>query len=162
MIKIVVAADLNNAIGRKGRLPWRLKADMCYFRMLTMGQTVLMGRRTYESIGKALAGRWNVVLTKDIAFDAPDIEVAHSLEEALLYHTPKNRDIFVIGGESLYRELWEEADEIYLTKVHTKVKGADTFVPEIDTTLYRAVSRTAHPKDEDNEYACEFIKYIRK
>jgi len=162
MIRIVVAADLNNAIGKGGKLPWRLKDDLRMFRQITMGGTVVMGRITYQSIGRALPGRSNIVLSLDPYFDAPDSEVARSIHEIMVLHNGSNEVLNIIGGASVYNKFWNKADEICLTRVNTRIDGADVFIPAIDTSLYDCIKRVSHGIDEDNEYSFEFQIYRRK
>lgn len=161
LICIIVAADENNAIGRGGKLPWHLREDMKYFKKITMSRAVLMGRKTFESIGKPLAGRWNVVLTRDLKFDSPNIEVAHSPQEAIHLYGAGN-PMFIIGGEQIYKEFWSCADLIYLTRVHTKVEGADAYIPEIDETKYSLLDSKDVKADEHNDFDMTFEIWRRK
>ena len=163
MITIIVAADENNAIGKGGKLPWHLGEDMRRFRVHTAGNIVLMGRKTYESIGKALPNRTNVVISSSKEFHPEDAIVLRSMADVMKFYLDNlDKDIMVIGGASLYRYFWYVADCIILTRVRTKVIGADTFVPKIDEECYEQVWCEAHDKDEKNDYPMEFIYYKRK
>ena len=155
VIALVVAMGENRAIGRGGDLPWHLRSDMRFFRRVTMGKPVLMGRRTFKSLPRVLDGRLNIVLTRDRGFVAPDAVMAHSLEEGLqaaresCSRTGAN-EIMVIGGEDVFREVLPQTGRIYLTEVHAAPE-ADTWFPQLDENMWREVSRKRHeagPKDD--------------
>ena len=138
----------NGAIGRGGDLPWHLRSDMRYFREITMGKPVIMGRRTFKSLPRVLDGRLNIVLTRDRGFVAPDAVMAHSLEEGLDAARASAKrtgadEIMIIGGEDVFREVLPQADRIYLTEVHA-APDADTWFPDLDASEWREVSREAH------------------
>jgi len=158
----VVAASQNNIIGRNGALPWRLPADLAHFKRLTMGAAILMGRKTYDSIGRPLPGRKSIVLTRDTAWRAihEEVLVAGSLERAIALATQtdtQNKDeFFIIGGGEIYRITLPQADRIYLTRVHTTVVEGDATFPELDPTEWRLTSSQSHPADERNEHTCTF------
>lgn len=155
VIALVVAMGENRAIGRGGDLPWRLSSDMRYFRKITMGKPVLMGRRTFKSLPRVLDGRLNIVLTRDSGFVAPDAVVAHNLEEGLAAARASAKrtgaaEIVIIGGEDVFREILPQAGRIYLTEVHAS-PDADTWFPDLDMSEWREISREAHeagPKDD--------------
>lgn len=162
-MNIIVAAAENNAIGFKGGMPWHLRADLQYFKATTMGHTVIMGRKTYESIGRPLPGRRNIVVTRDVLFHiSPEvmsnlkpgtsIEVYHELDE-VIERAPK--DSFVIGGAQIYNQLWNEADAIYLTRVHAEVQEFDASVPPIPTD-FKLISSQDVAADENNDYPVTF------
>ena len=153
MITFIVAIDRNRAIGAGGRIPWRLPADLKRFRKLTMGHRVVMGRKTYESIGKPLSGRENIVVTRRADFQAPGCTVVHDLESAL-------RDGFVIGGGELYAQALPRARKAYVTEVDTEVQGADTFFPELDSG-WKLVEDESREADADNPFRCRFLTYER-
>ena len=159
ILSIIVAAAGNGVIGRDNGLVWRLSSDLKHFKSLTTGHTVLMGRRTYESIGKALPNRRNIVITGNPAFHADGCEVAHGIEEALAM-TRDEEEVFVTGGGMIYRELWERADRLYLTVVHTVVEG-DTRIPAVLPGRWREVGREEHKADEKNEFDYSFVTYER-
>lgn len=147
-------------IGVDNTLPWRLPADLRHFRQLTTGHHVIMGRRNYESIGRPLPERINIVVTRNSAYQAPGCRVRHSLEEAL-DDTGDDPEVFVIGGAEIYRQALPRADRIYLTLVHAQVPG-DTYFPEFDRGEWKEVRRTRHEADEKNPYACSFTVYDRE
>jgi dihydrofolate reductase len=155
VIALVVAMAENRAIGHGGDLPWHLHSDMRYFRAITMGKPVIMGRRTFKSLPRVLDGRLNVVLTRNAAFEAPGAIMAYDLEEALDVARKATRksgadEIMIIGGEDVFREVLPQAGRIYLTEVHA-APPADTWFPELDGREWREVSREAHaagPKDD--------------
>ncbi|MFZ5816976.1 MAG: dihydrofolate reductase [Bacillota bacterium] len=147
MIALVAAMGRNGVIGREGRMPWHLPAEMKHFRRVTRGQVVVMGRKTYESIGGPLKGRTNIVLTRDPSYRAPGCEVVHALEELLL----EERPLYVIGGAELYRQFLPHADRLILTRIHHDFEG-DTFFPKIDPAQWRLTAAEPHPRDEQNEY----------
>lgn len=157
MIALVWAMGSNRAIGRDGKMPWYLSADLIHFRKLTRGKVVVMGRKTFESIGEALPKRTNVVLTRDPAFAAPDCEVVHSVDEVLRDERP----VFIIGGAELYRQFLPHADTLHITRIHAEFEG-DTFFPEYDESAWELTSSTFRPKDEKNPYDCTFDVYVRR
>ncbi|MGI9455824.1 MAG: dihydrofolate reductase [Aeoliella sp.] len=165
ILSLIVAVAENNVIGRGGDLPWRLSADLARFKQLTMGHALVMGRKTYESIGRPLPGRVSIVLTRQANFDVGDGQVitAKSLDEAiaLVPNTTMNpSELFVIGGAEIYRETIPRADRLYRTLVHAKPQG-DALLPEIDWSEWRLVESTGYPADERNEYAVTWEKLER-
>ncbi len=157
-LSIIVAAAENDVIGKSNRLIWRLSADLKRFKMLTAGHTVLMGRKTFESIGKALPGRRNVVISRDTSFVASGCETVASIEEAMAL-VKGDDEVFIIGGGTIYNLFWNKADKLYLTRVHVRVEG-DTFIPSIDVRQWREVKKEEFKADEKNEYGYSFIDYI--
>lgn len=158
-VSIIAAMAENRVIGVNNTLPWRLPADLRHFRRLTTGHHVIMGRRNYESIGRPLPDRTNIVVTRNPAYRAPGCVVRHSLEEALR-DTGDDPEVFVIGGAEIYRQALARADRLYLTLVHANVPG-DTFFPEFDAREWRETGRTRHEADDKNPYACSFVTYER-
>jgi dihydrofolate reductase len=160
-IGLVVAMGENRAIGRGGDLPWHLRSDMKFFRKVTMGKPVIMGRRTFKSLPRVLDGRLNIVLTRDDGFVAPSAIMAHSLEEGLeaarasCARTGAD-EIMVIGGEDVFREVLPRAGRIYLTEVHAS-PDADTWFPELDESQWREVSREAHEAGPHDDHAFSFV-----
>jgi dihydrofolate reductase len=154
-VSFIVAADRDGTIGRKGRLPWRLPADLRHFKHTTMGKPMIMGRRTWESIGRALPGRRSIVVTRQREFEAPGVELAATPEAALALAEPAH-EVMVIGGEAVYRALLERCDRIYLTRVEEHVEG-DTRFPELDPGRWREVEREERPADPANPYALTFL-----
>lgn len=157
---IAAAGDGNNAIGFEGKIPWHLPADFKRFKDITIGHPVIMGQKTFESIGKPLPGRTNIIITNNADYHAEGCLVTHSLEEAV--HAAKDADkVFVVGGGQIYRLAFPEARKIYLTKVHGTFIG-DTFFPAIDENEWRLVSSEPHFKDEKNPFDYTFCVYERK
>ena len=158
-LSIVVAVAENGVIGRRGSLPWRLSDDLKMFKRLTTGHTIVMGRKTWESIGRALPGRRSVVITRGDDFRAEGAEAVHSLAEALEL-TERDDEVFITGGAEVFREALSQCDRIYLTRVHANVDG-DVFFPPIDWREWREVAREEHSADEKNQYPFTFLTYDR-
>jgi dihydrofolate reductase len=157
-VALIAAMDREQVIGKDGELPWHLPNDLKRFKSLTTGHPILMGRKTYESIGRPLPNRRNLVLTRQVDYTAPGIEIVHSVEEAL----EKIQDepwLFVIGGEEVYRMFIEQADRIHLTEVHTEVIGGDAFFPVLNLCEFVEVSRESHTPDEQHAFAYDFVDY---
>jgi dihydrofolate reductase len=159
-MEIVVAVAENDVIGRRNELPWRLPADLRRFKALTLGKPVLMGRRTYESIGRALPGRLNLVLSRSAEFSPGDCTVVADLEQAREAAGPR-REIMVIGGAQLYRQCLPSTSRIHLTLVHTRVKDGDTFFDGWRGTEWRESFRERHEADEKNSSAYSFVTLDR-
>jgi len=156
IVSLIVAMDERGGIGKGNRLPWRLSADMKRFRELTMGHHIVMGRKTFESIGRALPGRQTVIITRNPELEVKDCMIAHSLDEALsLADERAETEVFVCGGAEIYAQSIERADRLYLTEVHTQVE-ADTFFPAWDQSLWREAQSVYHPADEKNQYPTTF------
>lgn len=154
----------NGVIGRDNALPWRLPADLQHFKALTTGHPVMMGRKTFESLGRPLPNRTNIVVTRDRNYAPPGARVAHSLDEALAMATaylPADRQVFVIGGENLYTQMLPRAERLYVTLVDAEVDG-DARFPEFDWQQWRELERHEHPADDRNRYACRFLTLERK
>lgn len=159
-LSVIVAASENDVIGRDNALIWHLPADLKHFKALTTGHAVVMGRKTFESIGKALPHRRNIVVSRNPLFTAEGCEVAASVEEALALVEGED-EVFVIGGGRLYNELWSRADRLYLTRVHTETEG-DTFIPAVDEREWELVGREDFKADEKNEFDYSFLEFCRK
>ena len=157
---LVVAVARNGVIGRDNGLPWRLPADLAHFKRVTMGLPVIMGRRTYESIGKALPGRLNIVVSRDPGYGAPGCTVVPSLEAAWAA-AGDVREACVIGGTSLFEEALADADVIHLTEVEADVAG-DTYFPRFDRSQWREVELGRHPADERHAYPVRFVRLERR
>ena len=156
IVSLIVAVARNGVIGRDGDLPWRLPRDLAYFKERTMGHHVIMGRRTWESIGRPLPGRSFVVVSRRQGFEAPGCRVVSSLSAALeLAREAGEDEAFVIGGAALYAEALGRADRIYLTEVQADVDGDVTF-PALGEG-WREVAREGHPADERHAYAVAFV-----
>ena len=159
-VSLIAALAQNGVIGRDNQLPWRLRADLQHFKRLTMGKPIIMGRRTWESIGRALPGRTNIVVTRDTALRAEGGVVVHSIEQAL--EAAGNSDeVFIIGGANLYAQTLPLADRLYLTRVKAEVAG-DSWFPELVPGEWREVRRDSIGADEHNEYACDFVVLERR
>lgn len=157
---IVVIAE-NRAIGKDGGLLCHLPADLKHFKEITMGHTIIMGRRTWESLPKgALPGRKNVVITRNANFIAHGADVYHSLEEAL-EATKDDGKRFIIGGGMLYREAFSMTDVLHLTMLHASFPDADTYFPEFNKDEWKEVSHEDHEADERNPYSYSFIELRR-
>ena len=157
-ISIIVAAAENNVIGKDNDMPWRLSADLKRFKKLTMGHHIIMGRKTFESIGKPLPGRTSVIITRNKDYRQDDCIVAHSLEEA--FKMVEDEEVFIIGGGEIYNMAFDIADKLYLTRVHATLEG-DTCIPEINNN-WEEVECEKFLKDEKNPYDYSFIDYIKR
>jgi len=158
-LSIIAAMAQNRVIGIDNTLPWRLPADLAHFKALTMGHHMIMGRKTYESLGKPLPGRTSVIVTRDTAFSAPGCVVVHSLDEAVAA-CEGDAEAFFIGGADLYRQALDVAQRLYLTEVKTAVEG-DAWFPEFDRTVWSEASRTRCLADEKNPYDYDFVVFER-
>lgn len=156
MISIVVAMSKNRVIGKDNKLSWHLPADLSFFKRVTMGHPILMGRKTHESIGKPLPGRTNVILTRQLNYQPPGCEVIHSVEEALAGY--QDQELSVIGGAKIIREFLPYTDKLYLTVINEEIEG-DTFLPPIDLSSWNEVFYEKEIKDEKNPYDYAFYIY---
>jgi dihydrofolate reductase len=162
LISIIVAADENNAIGINNNLPWHLPVDLKYFKQRTTGHSIIMGRKTFESIGKALPNRINRVVSRNtIALEG--ILGYNSLETAVADCFKANEnECFIIGGGQIYNEAMKGiVNKVYLTRVHTKLVKADTFFPVLDAQNWKLMESTFVAKDEKNNFDCSFEVYIK-
>lgn len=159
-VSLIVAMAQNGVIGRGNGLPWKLPEDLRRFKASTMGKPLLMGRKTYESIGRPLPGRLNIVLTRAADWSAPGVSVVHTVEEALSAAGDAG-ELMVIGGAEIYRLVMPFARRIYLTHVHAEVPG-DTYFPAFDPTQWVDVECDAHPADERNAFALTFVTLERR
>jgi dihydrofolate reductase len=160
LISLIVAMAQNGVIGRGNALPWRLPRDLQRFKSFTLGKAVLMGRRTFESIGRPLPGRANLVLTRDRLWHADGVEAVRSLEEALM-RSGDHAELVAIGGAEVYRLVLPLARRIYLTHVHADVAG-DTFFPDFDSTQWTDVECSRHPADGQHAYPLTFVTLERR
>lgn len=165
-ISFVVAMGDNRAIGHEGGMPWHMPADLAYFKRVTMGKPMIMGRKTFESIGRPLPGRDNIVVTRDSSWKASGAIVVHSVEKAL--EVAKSgatargvHEITVIGGASLFESMLHQADVLYITELHSSF-DADTYFPEINANDWAEVSREKHAADEKNPIDFDFVVLERK
>ena len=158
MISLIAAIGKNNELGKGNDLVFKLPADMKYFRDTTKGHTIIMGRKTFESIGKALPARKNIVITRDKTYLRHGVDVVHSLEEALA-KTNKKDEAFIIGGAEIYKQAMNLADKLYITHVNAEDKNADVFFPEIIPMVWNETSRQEHKKDSENPFDYTFSIY---
>ncbi|WP_337045094.1 dihydrofolate reductase [Emticicia sp. 17c] len=164
MISIIVAVAENGAIGKDNQLLWRLSADLKQFKALTTGHAIIMGRKTFDSIGKPLPNRTNIVVSRQKSVSADEaVLVASSLQEAikLAYQVKADDEVFIIGGGNIYEQALELTDKIYLTEVKANIEG-DTFFPKLKADEWKEVARQAYEKDEKNDYDFEVITLVRK
>jgi dihydrofolate reductase len=159
-ISFVVAYDRKRAIGKDNRLPWRLPDDMRRVRQVTMGKPLIMGRRTWESIGRALPGRTSIVLTRDADFRCEGCLIARTPDDALAL-AGDVPEIIVFGGAQVFRAFLDRVDQIYLTEVDADV-GGDTHFPPLDPAEWDMASREDHPADERHRYDFSFIVLVRR
>jgi len=160
MISLIAAIGKNNELGKDNSLVWNMPTDLKYFRAKTKGHTVIMGRKTFEAIGRPMPERRNIIITRDKTYKKDGIEVVHSLQEALRLAQGDNEDeIFVIGGEEIFKQAMDIADRLYITHIDATDKEADTFFPEIIPILWNEVSHEEHKKDDKNPYDYTFSVY---
>lgn len=159
---LVVAVAANGVIGREGGLPWRLSADLRRFKQITLGKPVVMGRKTWESIGKPLPGRHNIVVTRrrDFHLDDASVSVVHDLDGALAA-AGEVAEVMIIGGAEIYALALPRAQLVELTRVHAEVAG-DTRLPEFSTAEWQEIARTEHPADERNDHPMSFVTLQRR
>jgi dihydrofolate reductase len=164
-IVLVVAAAENGVIGRDNAMPWRIKSDLKFFRAVTINKPVIMGRKTYASIGKPLAGRTNIVITRNSEFSAAGVLVAPGIEQALSAARGDalrrgTNEIAVIGGTEIFLQTMPLADRIVLTRVHANPQG-DTYMPAIDSSVWRETGHAPQERGPDDDYGFTFVQYQR-
>lgn len=162
ILSAVVATSLNHVIGRQNQLIWHLPADLRFFKNTTMGSPIIMGRKTFQSVGRPLPGRKNIVITRDSLFNADgqfDITVVSTIEAAMDAALPAEK-AYVVGGSEIYRQSMHLLKEIYRTLIHHRFEG-DAFFPEIDPAEFRLVWEEHHHADEKNAYDYTFQKFER-
>ena len=160
-ISLIVAMTENRVIGLDGAMPWHLSDDLKYFKRVTMGAPIIMGRKTFDSIGRALPGRLNIVITRDTNYTAKGINVAHDLESAIEIASTDvtngfKEELFVIGGAQIYTLALAQADRLYLTEIHQTFAG-DTYFPEIKTGDWCEIQRDACEPETPNGLAYSFV-----
>lgn len=161
IISAIVAMTHNRVIGANNNIPWYLPADLKYFKKTTMGHHIIMGRKTFLSIGRPLPKRTNIVLTRDPFFVATGVNVMSSIDEALEFaRDAEVQEVFIIGGGELYKQSMPKLDRIYLTKVHANVEG-DVFFPEMSELEWKLISDEPHKADEKNNFDYNFQIYDR-
>lgn len=162
-ISLIVAKARNNVIGKNNQLVWKLSGDLQHFKRTTLGHHVIMGRKTFESMGKPLPGRTSIVITRNKDYQVPSPHhVVHSLDEALKIVEEKGLEqSFILGGAEIFKQALPLTDEMIITEVNATPDG-DTFFPSVDYSAWVKVSEENHPKDEKNEYNYTFVIYHRK
>ncbi len=158
MISLLVAMDRNQLIGKNNDLPWRLPADLAYFKRVTMGHTIIMGRKTYDSIGRPLPGRENIIVTRDTSYKAEGCKVIHSIEEIVKMNQQTDQELFVIGGAEIFKEILPHSDRLYITEINKEFEG-DTYFPAFEKDKWKVTSREQGIKDEKNPYDYTFLVY---
>ena len=159
---IIVAIADNNAIGRNNELLWHISEDLRFFKRTTLGSPVIMGRKTFESIGRALPGRVNIVVSRGFS-TGEEVEVVNSLEDAFAVAEDTNLEkCFVIGGGQIYAQALDFADRLVVTQVHTVIEDADTFFPAINPEIWNVVQRSEMFTDEETGYQFEFVEYEKR
>ncbi len=161
IVSLIAALAEKRVIGLDGKMPWHLPADLAYFKRSTMGCPVIMGRKTYDSIGKPLPGRRNIVLSRDLKLVLPGCDVFANIHDALDSADNENAaEVFIIGGQQLYEQALPMADKLYLTHIEARFEG-DTFFPDYTELKWRQVSLEKHPADERNPWAYRFEQLER-
>ncbi|WP_303311986.1 dihydrofolate reductase [Hymenobacter sp. BT730] len=161
MIALIVAVAENNVIGRNNQLLWHLPDDLKHFKQLTLGHPIIMGRRTYESIGRPLPGRTNIVVTRQQDWQAPGVTTAFSVPEALEAAGKLDEEVMVIGGGEIYQQALPAVDVIYLTEVHHHFEG-DAYFPELDRAVWQEETRERHEPDEKHAFPFSFVTLRRR
>ena len=161
-LSLIAAVDRRNAIGRDNQMPWHLPMDLRRFKALTLGKPVLMGRKTAQSLGRALPGRQNLVLTRSGVAPFAGMDVVDTVEHALAQARAAGaQELWVIGGGEIYRQLLPIAQAMYLTHVDTAIDGADAYFPEFDALDWRVTAREGHASDAQHAYGFSFVDYVR-
>ena len=162
-ISLIVAYAQNNIIGKQGVMPWSIPADLAYFKKTTMGSPIIMGRVTWESLGRPLPGRLNIVISRNSDYEAKGAELVSDLRSAieLAKQEAPNQEIFIIGGGQIYAEALNSglADKVYATEIHQHIEG-DTSFPKLDDSTWKETSRD--PQPVDNNYEFDFVVYQRQ
>ena len=161
MISLIVAMDQNRVIGNNNKLPWHLPADLQYFKKVTMGHPIVMGRKTFESIGRVLPGRENVIVTRNQEFKAEGCVVLHDIAQIKMFADNHDEEVFVIGGAEIFKEILPFTDRLYITEIHETFEG-DTFFPVIDENEWDEISSNPGSIDEKNRFAHDFIILQKK
>lgn len=162
MISFIVAMDDTRVIGKDNELPWYLPEDLKFFKRVTMGHPIVMGRKTFDSIGRVLPGRENIIITRNKEYNHADCTMFYSVDDFLSYCKQKpEEEFFVIGGAEIFKQLLPIADRLYITEIHHEFAG-DTFFPQLEMDRWELVSREKGIKDEKNPYDYEFTVYHRK
>ena len=161
-ISLIAAIGKNNELGKNNVLVWNMPSDLKYFREKTSGHPVIMGRKTFEAIGRPMPNRKNIIISRDINYKKEGIEVVHSLNKALdlvQAENIKDGEVFIIGGEEIFRQSMNLADRLYITHIEAEDKKADTFFPEIIPVVWNEISHDEHQPDEKNPFFYTFSIY---
>lgn len=151
LVSLIAAASENNVIGKDNWMPWDLPDELAYFRSVTRGKPVIMGRKTYDSVGRPMPNRHNIVVSRDPKLRIENVDVVSSIDDALKLAEKDNpEEVFVIGGEQIYKLALPHADRIYLSRVHTTVEGGEAFFPEFDQSQWEMLKQERHDADEAN------------
>ncbi|QED48322.1 dihydrofolate reductase [Cytobacillus dafuensis] len=161
MISLIWAMDENRVIGRNNELPWHIPEDLKFFKRTTMGQPIAMGRKTWDSLGRPLPGRDNIVVTRNPSFSYEGCTVLNSIEELMEFSNQRDDEIFVIGGAEIFKLVLPFTDRLYLTRIYHRFEG-DTYFPEINFSEWELISKEKGLKDEKNPFDYEFEIYKRK
>lgn len=161
MISLIAAIGKNNELGKNNTLLWHLPADMKHFRDTTKGHTVIMGQKTFKSIGNPLPNRRNIVVTRDDSFTHQGIEISKSLEDTIKSFKNTDEEIFIIGGGEIYKQTMPIADKLYITHIDIEDRDADVFFPEIIPVVWNEIYHEKHQKDERNLFDYTFSVYER-
>ncbi|WP_342432009.1 dihydrofolate reductase [Neobacillus sp. FSL H8-0543] len=161
MISFIVAMDENRVIGKDNQLPWHLPEDLKFFKRVTMGHPIAMGRKTHESIGRILPGRENIIITRQSNYQSEGCTVFNSIGDFVEYSRKTNEETFIIGGAEIFKETFEYADRLYITHIQDRFEG-DTFFPEFDVGKWQLISSEQGIKNEKNPYEFEFMIYDRR
>ena len=160
IVSMVVAIAENNAIGKDNQLLWHLPKDLKHFKSITSGHTVIMGRKTFDSVGKPLPNRRNIVVTRNTALNIEGVEVVNDLKAALALCTTE-KEVFIVGGAEVYKLAMADTDRIFLTVVHASFE-ADTFFPEIDKDIWKVTASESHEPDEKHAFGYTFSTLERR
>ena len=161
LLSLIWAMDENRLIGNNNALPWHLPADLAFFKRTTMEKPIIMGRKTYDAIGRPLPGRQNIIITRDTAYTAKGCDIANSIDEAMSLVPEEVQEVMLIGGASLYLQTLAQADALYITQIYHAFSG-DTWFPEIDMSQWSETYREDFEADEKNLHAYSFMQYQRK
>ena len=161
IISMIVAVAENNVIGKDNGMLWHIPADLKYFKAVTMGHHIIMGRKTHEAMGRVLPGRTNVIISRQENYEVEDAIVVHSLEEALKVAEQNGEtEAMILGGGTIYEQAISMANRIYLTRIYASFEG-DTFFPELDENVWIETKQDRHEADEKNPIAYDFLEYER-
>lgn len=158
MISLIVAMDKHRLIGRDNQLPWHLPQDLAYFKKVTMNHKIIMGRKTFESIGRPLSGRENIIVTRDLTYSQEGCTILHSIDEILELSSRSDEELFVIGGAEIFKEILPVSDRLYITEIDDVFEG-DTYFPDRKETEWKKISVEKGTRDKKNPYDFEFVVY---